>query len=372
MRSSSARPSAVFAVPFVFAVASVLAGCPIYSAETCAEDPACTPPAYADAGPVDASPPPIDTGNCEGGCDPGYVCTDQSSGRYECVAYDCRSKEKACTAPETCNEKSPGLWLCGPAAPTTTDCGTTGCVAGYTCTGDEPGKKVCVSSDPNACATDAECAAKTGEGSLCLGGSCKAPKDLCSDSTQCKANSTCVDGRCAPKCSASCATGYTCDAETGLCTGGAAACDDATPCASGKACVAGRCVDPCATDGSCKAGLVCVGATAGAAASAGGCVVDDRPIFFCDKDGTKEGTRDTCAEGSICLHHNCYIACSGPGDTTTCAKADKFPVCKSVTTSSGDYDVCGSSTSLGSECDPTATPPKTCSSGKVCIDGFCK
>ena len=94
--------------------------------------------------------------------------------------------------------------------------------------------------------------------------------------------------------------------------------------------------------------------------------------FFCDKDGTKDGTQDLCASGSICLHHNCYISCTGATDTTSCTKADKFPICKSVTTSSGAHFVCGSNTSLGSECDPTATPPKTCATGKVCIDGFCK
>ncbi|MEO7092088.1 MAG: hypothetical protein ABI175_02480, partial [Polyangiales bacterium] len=126
--------------------------------------------------------------------------------------------------------------------------------------------------------------------------------------------------------------------------------------------VATHCVDKCATDGSCKAGLVCVG---------GGCVPDDRPTFFCDKDGTKDGVKDLCAAGSLCLHHNCYVACAGAGDTS-CAKFDKFPVCKSVTTSSGAHDVCGSATSLGGECDLTTTPPKTCSTGKLCLDGFCK
>ena len=200
-------------------------------------------------------------------------------------------------------------------------------------------------------------------GSLCLGGTCKASKDLCSDSTQCKSGTSCVDGRCVSKCTSTCASGYKCDDKTGLCTGGTGACSAEVGCDSGGTCVGSRCVAPAKTDGTCGAGLVSV---------AGGCVVDDRPIFFCDNDGTKDGTQDKCATGSICLHHNCYISCTGASDTTTCAKADKFPTCKSVTTSSGAHNVCGSSTSLGSECDPTATPPKACASGKVCIDGFCK
>jgi hypothetical protein len=369
MPTSPARSYGVlFAAPVVLALASVLAGCPIYAADTCEQDPTCRAQ-NADAGvPDGAWNPPPDTGGPNCACSAGYVCTSVSSGRYECLPYDCRASEKACKSGEVCKAKPSGVYVCEPDAPV--DCATTGCVAGFECKGDVPGKRVCVSSDPNACTTDTECATKTGEGSLCLAGSCKPPKDLCSDSTQCKAGTTCLDGRCVSKCSATCATGYTCDDKTGLCSG-RDACGDSAPCTGGKTCLAGRCVDPCAIDGSCKAGMVCAGAST-TPISAGGCVVDDRPVFFCDKDGTKEGTRDTCAEGSICLHHNCYIACTGPEDTTSCAVADKFPLCKAVETSSGRYNVCGSATSLGSECDPTSTPPKTCSAGKVCIDGFCK
>ncbi|MBI2389618.1 MAG: hypothetical protein HYV09_08480 [Deltaproteobacteria bacterium] len=351
----------LFAAPLVVAVAAGLAGCPIYAADTCEADPACrdrAPDVGVEPEP-DTAPPPSGCGTA--GCDPGYTCTSASTGYYTCVAYDCRAAEKACTDGKTCTkDESRGVWECTSPAPV--DCTVTGCIAGYKC-GDLDGKKVCLSSNANACVGDAECAAKTGAGSLCLGGVCTPPKDLCSDSTQCKSGATCVDGRCTPKCSATCAAGYTCDATSGLCTGGAAACSATKSCGTGSTCVTERCVDPAATDGSCKAGLVSV---------AGGCVVDDRPNFFCDKDGTKDGTQDTCAAGSICLHHNCYIACTGAADTTTCSKADKFPTCKSVTTSSGSHFVCGSSTSLGSECDPTSTPPKTCAAGKVCIDGFCK
>jgi hypothetical protein len=331
--------------PLLVAAASFLSGCPIYSADSCDADPSCRDnTAYADAAPTyDTGTPPDDASGCGTGCGDGYVCTAQSTGRYGCSPYDCRATEKACTAPETCQQDDKGAWACGGAP--VVDCTKTGCISGYKCD-DVAGKKACVSTDPNACIVDGDCTAKTGAGSLCLGGVCKAPKDLCSDSTQCKGAASCVDGRCVPKCSATCATGYKCDDKTGLCGRDSTA----TP-------------DPCATDGSCKSGLVCV---------AGSCVVDDRPVFFCDKAGSADGTQDLCATGSVCLHHNCYIACTGPSDTTTCATADKFNVCKSVTTSSGPHDVCGSSTNLGSECDPTATPAKTCAVGKVCIDGFCK
>lgn len=345
------------AAPLLVAFASVVAGCPIYAADSCEEDPSCTKPLPV----ADAAVPEETSTGCGTGCEPGYVCTSQSTGRYECVAYDCRATEKACTAPQTCaKDETKGVWACTTPGPT--DCTKTGCITGYACN-DVDGKKLCVSSDPNACVKDGDCATKTGAGSLCLGGVCKAPKDLCSDSTQCLNGASCVDGRCVPKCASTCAAGYTCDSTTGLCSGGTGACGTSKACTDGSTCVNERCVKPAETNGTCPAGTVSV---------AGGCVVDDRPNFFCDKDGTKDGTKDVCATGSICLHHNCYISCTGTTDTTSCAAADKFPICKSVTTSSGSHFVCGSNTSLGSECDPTATPPKTCSTGKVCIDGFCK
>lgn len=348
--------ASLLAAPLVVALAAGISGCPIYAADSCDADPNCR---VDDAG-ADTYTPPSDTGDgCGTGCDPGYVCTSLSTGSFKCVAYDCRATEKACATGTCTKDEAKGVWVCSDGI---NDCTKTGCISGYTC-GDVGGKKTCVSSNANACVTDAECSAKTGAGSLCLGGVCTPPKDLCSDSTQCNGSASCVDGRCVPKCTASCASGYTCDSTTGLCSGGSGACSATKSCAGGKTCVNERCVDPAATDGTCPSGTVSV---------AGGCVVDDRANFFCDKDGTKDGTQDLCASGSICLHHNCYISCTGATDTTSCTKADKFPICKSVTTSSGAHFVCGSNTSLGSECDPTATPPKTCATGKVCIDGFCK
>jgi hypothetical protein len=355
----SPRPFARFLFAALLAAPAMvaIAGCPIYSADRCEDDPVCRNKMLDGGTTADVDPGE----GCGSGCSAGYVCTSQSTGRFECVPYDCRATEKACTAPQTCNkDESKGVWSCGSAS--ATDCSTTGCISGYACK-DVSGKKLCVSTDPNACVLDSECTSKTGAGSLCLGGVCKAPKDLCSDSTQCNAGSSCVDGRCVTKCASTCVAGYTCNATTGLCTDGTGACGATKACATGSTCVGDRCVAPAKTDGTCPAGTVSV---------EGGCVLDDRPIFFCDNDGTKDGTQDKCAGGSICLHHNCYISCTGASDTTTCAKADKFPICKSVTTSSGAHFVCGSNTSLGSECDPTATPPKACNVGKVCIDGFCK
>lgn len=343
-------------VSLLLGLSAVLAGCPIYDADSCAADPKCNP--------VDSGYPTDDTGTvdtgtdsgCGAACPVGYTCNNVGAGEFKCQAYDCRAAEKACKAPMTCTELSAGVWSCSNPLPD--DCTKTGCITGYTCK-DVGGSKRCESTDPNACVADGDCTAKTGAGSLCLGGVCKAPKDLCSDSTQC-ATGTCVDGRCASKCSATCATGYTCDDKTSACTGGTGACSVDKACASGSTCVAGRCVAPAATNGACPTGQVSV---------AGGCVVDDRPAFFCDKDGTKDGEQDVCAAGSICLHHNCYRACTG---STDCATLKDFPVCKDVTTTAGTpKKVCGTAGSFGTECDLSAATPKPCTAGKVCLDGKC-
>ncbi len=328
-----------------------LAGCPIYSADSCSQDPNCTGPNYPSDGGTTTDTGPT---ACTPACGAGYVCNTVGGGA-QCVAADCRSTELACPTGQACTATAAGAYYC---ATTYNDCRATGCISGYACAAGSAGAYLCTSTDPNACVADADCAAKTGAGSLCLGGVCKAPKDLCSDATQCNSGASCVDGRCTTKCSATCVQGYSCDATTGLCTAGGGQ----TSCAGSEALVNGRCVASAKVDGSCPTGTVSV---------LGGCVVDDRPIFFCDASGTADGTQDRCSAGSICLHHNCYVQCD-PTVASSCATVDQFNVCKAVTTSSGTHDVCGSSTNLGSQCDPTANPPKTCSAGQLCIDGFCK
>jgi hypothetical protein len=116
-----------------------------------------------------------------------------------------------------------------------------------------------------------------------------------------------------------------------------------------------HCVDACAA-GSCGTGLTC---------EDGGCVPDQRPVFICSTDGVQ----DNCQAGSICLRHSCYIACGDAG-ADACKSADRFNQCKTVTTSSGPHNVCGSTDNLGTDCDPTQG--KNCSAGAICIDGYCK
>jgi len=264
----------------------------------------------------------------------------------------------------------------------TGDCTRTGCDVGFTCL-LQGGSAICVDSSTigsdggtsttdaggdsskGVCHRDAECSSVSG--SKCLNGTCVAPSSQCSDFTQCVAGSQCVEGVCTPTCNETkpCPTGYGCDGN-GVCTLNPTPCAEAgNECTGGKTCVEERCVDPCAStaDGgaACAGDLVC---------EEGGCAINETPSFVCDVEGeVGTGNPKSCAVGSVCIHHNCYIACDqDAGDA--CKTSDAFNVCKQVTSASVNYSVCGSATNLGSECDPTAG--KACLQPKVCIDGFCK
>jgi hypothetical protein len=234
------------------------------------------------------------------------------------------------------------------------------------------------------CTSDNACVADAGAGARCLDGKCVAEADQCSDTTQCPIVGTtqeqCVQGVCTPSCAggAVCPTGYACDTSQlgGVCTINPTPCGAATDggsCAAGTTCVDEHCVPLCATTaadaavsdaGPCgQSGLVCVD---------NGCIPDQTPRFVCANDGQEGAAASTCAGGSICLHHNCYITCT-PGDaSTTCKNADNFNVCKPVATpgDAGTAYVCGSSTNLGTQCDPT-TGLACPNSFQVCIDGYC-
>lgn len=356
---SSSLKGTVLTGFLVLASSAWLMGCPVYGDDHCDSYDNChnvrIPVPTPDAG-ADSISTPDSNASCPVACSEGYAC---NNALRQCQPSDCRSKELICTSTQSCKLVG-GAYSC--VDNPVNDCSKTGCIPGYECKTLTNGTKRCESTDPKACVADDTCQSKQEAGSLCLGGHCTAPKDLCSDSSQCASGTACADGRCVPKCSTNCAPGYSCESKTGLCTPDRGVCTTDAECGSNFTCVNSGCVEKCAVNGACSQGRVCV---------AGGCVVDDRPNFYCDKDGTKDGTQDTCATGSICLHHNCYVKCVDGNDTTTCAKT-QFPVCKSVTTSSGTNHVCGSSTSFGTECDPTTTPPKICSTGKICFDGFCK
>ena len=291
-----------------------------------------------------------------GGC-PIY---SSGGGGGNCGQSTCGCSTPAdCPSGSTCD--SAGLCEVG-------DCTQTGCVSGYTCT-VQNGSATCIATNKpdggtdaskpySGCFADTDCTS-TGTGSKCLNSVCTAPANQCADATQCGANEQCVQGVCTPSCSTTvaCPTGYTCDTTNGVCTGNATPCTlGGNQCSGGTVCVQGHCDTACGTNNSCATGLVCIN---------GGCMPDQKPNFVCNTDGVQ----DACATGSICLRHNCYIACD-PNNTSSCATADQFNICKAVTTSTGTYDVCGSATNLGNQCDPTVG--KNCAGTAICIDGYCR
>lgn len=347
-RGGAAR--AVAALAFIGAGAA-LAGCPIYDDSTYYSD------GYgSDAGYL--------------GCSTSYDCANG----YSCVSHTCSPNSGTCSKPNDCSSGS----TCGADGYCHDGtCSTFGCVSGSTCTlvGGQPqcvpdtssgGDSGVTDSGPAPeCTSNSTCVTSLGTGAKCLNGSCVAPANQCSDGTQCAGTSQCVDGTCTPSCDSThpCPTGYACDAAKGVCTGNSSPCTTTAQCSGGNVCVESHCVAPCSA-GSCGAGLVC---------TAGGCVPDQKPVFVCQNEGAQGAAAATCAAGSICIHHSCYIACSddaGADAGTSCKSADKFNVCKPVQTGTGTYSVCGSTTNLGTECDPTQN--KSCSGGTSCIDGFCR
>lgn len=214
----------------------------------------------------------------------------------------------------------------------------------------------CVRANPSGCGDDLDCSS-LGTGWACVSGFCADPVDQCSDQTQC-ATGKCAEGKCTPACAtdADCKGGYGCDTMIGLCTVPLKPCTITNDCGSAvDVCVDGTCV-PRSVLGTCPSGEVWVD---------NGCISDQSATFVCDVDGMQ----DNCAMGSICLHHNCYISCAPP-NANACDVSPSFNICKTVTTSSGMHEVCGSNENLGNECDPTQGI--NCAPGKICIDGFCK
>ena len=292
------------------------------------------------------------------GCPSGSVCT-LTGGSLQCVA--CQSlvvNGASCV----CSTTAAGVVTlqCGSAdggvGDATMDTGTQ--------KNSDAGADAPIESGPafTGCTSDAACAADGGAGAKCLDGVCYSAANQCSDSTQCPNSEQCVQGVCTPACSAtiSCATGFSCDTQNMVCTGNPAPCgqaDGGAACGNGSTCVQEHCVDPCGEGGTCTGGLVCVD---------GGCIPNQQPNFVCNTDGVQ----DLCTAGSICLHHNCYIGCNPEAGASACMNAVQFNICKQVSTSTGTYNVCGSASNLGNQCDPTQG--HNCASPQICIDGYCR
>jgi len=364
---------------------AVLGGCPIYSSQNSG-----TPGSYQvcnRSGCYDC-PDPTYSSACtpwtcgtSADCPAGYACGANAT----CVPGGSNSPE-TCSSPAQCPSGS----VCGEDGTCRQgDCGSWGCVSGYVCrlsggvatcvasgqgpdagndgggadasSGNDAGSDGGGPSDAGSsgpCNADLDC---TGSGAKCIDGQCTAQGGLCSDTTQCVvAGEACVDGVCEPHCSSGvpCPAGYECDFPRGVCNLNPSACagSGTSSCLGGSVCVETHCVSPCAAGdaAACPSGQVCVN---------GGCIPDEAASFPCTNDGESGQLAHTCDPASVCLHHDCYVACDP--DAGTCAGQT---VCKPVRVSAGTYNVCGGTSNLGSDCDPASG--NYCSSG-VCIDGYC-
>ncbi|MBX3232430.1 MAG: hypothetical protein KIT84_22660 [Labilithrix sp.] len=343
---------------------AVLFGCPIYPSDRdhrvclAGECYECPDSFYSDA----CNDWRCDTSN---DCPSGYTCNSDHRCKLTSGTPTTPPADGTCGKPADC---APGTSCGADNKCHAGACDELGCPSGFVCAlqSGSNGTPECIpidaqtdgGSSTSSCKNDRDCPSPAG--SRCLTGKCVAPGDQCVDATQCAADAQCVQGACTPKCSAvkACPTGYACDVAKGVCTGeNPNPCSSSAQCTSGKGtvCVQEHCVEPCGAGGTCAAGLKCVD---------GGCTPDQQPVFTCATDGQQ----GECQQGSICLRHSCYIACDADAGAAACKNADTFNTCKSVTTSSGTYSVCGSTNNLGSECNPT----KACGPALVCIDGYCR
>jgi hypothetical protein len=356
----------------------LVAGCPIYddddqlscnpAVQNCsgglggAGAQGCTKPSDCAANETCGSDNQCHPGNCTfWGCPDGYdctvgddltaACTPAGSGGSGTGGTGGVDNNVYCGNPDDCGEGE----TCGPDGTCQPgDCTMVGCIYGFAC---NPDTQECDPQNPAACGEDSDCAS-FGVGYKCVSGLCTAPADQCFDQTQCGAGKVCAEGKCIDSCNdnGDCEPAYTCDVPHEICSEPAKPCTITNDCGGpDEVCVDGACV-PRSDMGSCDPGFVWV---------ENGCTPNQSATFFCNT----EGTQDACAAGSICLHHNCYISCAPPNDNA-CAALPSFDVCKSVTTTTGSYDVCGSNENLGGECDPVSG--LDCSLGTICIDGFCK
>jgi hypothetical protein len=382
---------------FIGALAAAIAGCPIYDDDDrggfCDGDfcdpPGCQTSSDCGINETCGADDQCHTGDCSSwGCPDGQSCVEQDDNTVVCEGGSSTGSNTTgngggggagatssagggtstgsaggggtggtpvyCGNPDDCAATE----TCGPDGTCQAgDCAAVGCIYGYTCDAAAV-PPVCKPTNPAACGTDSDCAG-AGSGYACVSGICTAPGDQCFDQTQCPVGNVCAGGKCTTECAdnADCSeTSYTCDAGVGICSVPANPCTITNDCGGPDAvCVDGACV-PRSDMGSCPAGHVWV---------ENGCIPNQSASFIC----TVDGAQDLCADGSICLHHSCYISCAPPNQTA-CDNLPSIDQCKTVTTTSGAHDVCASSDNLGGECDPTAG--LGCAPGKICIDGFCK
>jgi len=357
---------------FAGVLAILLAGCPVYEdgdgagcvdqgcGDTDRAPRSCLGPQDCGANETCGDDSLCHVGDCTfWGCSKGFACQAGEDHTVSCVPADpggdviwCANPDD-CAVGETCAPD--GTCKAGSCDQLMSAGDQLGCIYGFICVSDGA-TSGCQHENPAACGADVDCAG-FGPGYLCVSGICTAPADQCFDQTQCAAGSKCVAGKCSSACgTATCPASYTCSTEHGLCSIPAKPCAITNDCGGPDAvCVDGACV-PRSDGPNCATGTVWV---------ENGCIPSQSPEFVCNQDGVQ----DVCAEGSVCLHHSCYISCEGANANACVNQTPSLNQCKTVTTVSGSHKVCGSSENLGNECDPL----RPCEGpGKMCIDGFCK
>jgi hypothetical protein len=353
------------ALPLGFLASISSLGCPIYSDQAgcsdvdnpCPTGQRCTYSGYCVAAPpygtggsvpsyTDASPDAATDGATPSKDAAKDVASEATAvGEDGAMPVYCASPND-CAANETC--ASDGTCHAG-------DCSVVPCINQFECAISMSGA-ACVHGDSHACGADHQCLSTE----RCVDGTCTALTDLCTDQTQCPGSKSCVEGKCMTACTADpqCPTGYKCRVALGVCDVPAKTCQVTSDCGSkDSVCVDGACVARCGARGACGNGSgACVD---------NGCVPDEKPSHQCDGAGTPSG----CAAGQVCLHGHCYTSCDSPNQAA-CGALTATPVCKAVKLGTTSYSVCGTTTTLGSECDPTAG--LACTGAKTCIDGFCR
>lgn len=327
------------AVALVASMSTVLAGCPVWGPEhmTVGRDGGFP---TVDGGPGDGAVPDVPvTTRCatDDQCGPGEYCDPATS---SCVTSSSCSNTASCPSGYYCNARG----TCAPGCRNNTDCTAlgTGLVCNTTTRRCEAGGQ---------CRNDGDCSG----GQVCVGGTCRAPSDVCRFNYQCGAGQECVDGRCMGTCggTVTCPMGQTC--QGGFCqypapdpnTGTGGSSDPCTRCASNQVCSAGVCLTACINDMACPSGFYC---------DRGACRVDDRrPEPFCTPPS------NGCASGSVCVDGVCRISC--PGRTNEeCQRRDvNFTTCDTM-------QICRYS----NEANPQCRLNSDCAANQRCVNALCR
>jgi hypothetical protein len=310
-------------------------------------------------------------GTCTAACTPSVTC-DNNCGNFA---------DDGCGTPLTCTPCSPPptfVYCAKPSDCATGYCGFDGichagscdggsqqtqCIRGFPCDPSVPPTGRCTVPE---CDSSADCTS----GQVCLasssGATCQLPSKQCVDQAQCALGSFCAAGFCIPSCTqdTDCRDGFQCNTVQGICNVPAQTCTNTDSCghSPSKVCVSGACVPRCGPQGQCQ--------TPGDVCAENGCIPNPSPSLTC----TTEGVQDTCQSGSLCLHGSCWISCDSPNQAACLSDPQAvLNQCKPFSSSGTTFNVCGSASSLGSQCGAGTIGNVQCSGpGQICIDGYCK